>query len=43
MADLEALGVRGLVVMPWAPMNPDPEPVDARIEVMPSLARRWIG
>jgi len=43
MADLEALGVRGLVVMPWAPMNPDPEPVDARIEVMTSLARRWIG
>jgi hypothetical protein len=43
MADLEALGTRGLVVMPWTPMNPDPEPAGVRIEAMASLARRWIG
>lgn len=43
MADLEALGTRGVVVMPWIPMNPNPEPVDARVEAMTSLARRWIG
>jgi hypothetical protein len=43
MSDLEALGTRGLVVMPWTPMNPAPEPVDARIKAMTALARRWIG
>ena len=43
MADLVALGTRGLVVMPWLPMNPEPEPVEERIEAMASIARRWIG
>ena len=43
MADLEALGVTGLVVIPWSPRNPDPEPLGSRIDAMTSLARRWIG
>ncbi len=43
LMDLENLGIHGLVVMAWAPMNPSPDPVELRIAAMSSLSTRWIA
>ena len=42
LAALDALGVDGLVIMPWLSMDPNPDPVEIRIEAMAKLADRWI-
>ena len=42
LMDLENLGIHGLVVMAWAPMNPSPDPVELRIAAMSSLSSRSV-
>jgi len=43
LGSLEALGVEGLVVMPWSPEKPKPDSLASRISAMSTLARRWLG
>ena len=43
LTELEAMGVDGLVVMPWSPVSEEPVPLEARLEGMTRLAKEWIG
>ena len=42
LKQFDELGVTGIVVMPWPPMQPDFGPATAKIKAMTTLAQRWI-
>ena len=42
LTQLEGLGIDGIVVMPWPPMQPDFGPASAKINAMEAFAKRWI-
>ncbi|MEE3327884.1 MAG: TIGR03619 family F420-dependent LLM class oxidoreductase [Myxococcota bacterium] len=43
LMELEAMGVDGLVVMPWSPVSEEPEPLELRVAAMTQLAEQWIA
>jgi hypothetical protein len=42
LTHFEGLGIDGIVVMPWPPMQPDFGPAGAKIDAMAAFAKRWI-
>ncbi len=42
LSSLAALGVKGVVLMPWAVMEPASEPLEEKIRAMTELAQYWL-
>ena len=42
LGSLAALNVKGIVLMPWAVMEPDSEPLEEKMRAMTALAEYWL-